>query len=261
MFFTASKIFWAMAQPVSLVFLLIVLALVLMRLRRPRLGTSFGVLAAVILGLCCFTTVGSLMIQPLENRFARPGEMPAEVGTIVLLGGSTSGQVSQARQVVEANAAGDRLLEVLRLARLYPQAKIIASGGSGQLITQGESEAETARRLFEGMGIDMGRVVLEGQSRNTAENAALSRTLVGDGAMLLVTSGSHMPRSMGLFRKEGLDPIAWPVDYRSTGSEGSGVDFSDPLDNLQTVTTAVREWIGLAAYYATGQIDTLFPAP
>ena len=81
------------------------------------------------------------------------------------------------------------------------------------------------------------------------------------GTVLLVTSAFHMPRSVGLFRKQGLDVVPWPVDYRSTGTEGVGIDIDNPPDNILTTGTALREWVGLIAYRLTGQIDDLFPGP
>ncbi len=114
-----------------------------------------------------------------------------------------------------------------------------------------------------GLGLDETRLVLEGESRNTAENAEFTRDLLGQGSgkIILVTSAFHMPRSVGLFRAAGVDVVPWPTDYRSSGSQGFGVEFTDPDQNFDTASTAIREWIGLAVYRLTGQIDSLFPGP
>jgi uncharacterized SAM-binding protein YcdF (DUF218 family) len=106
--------------------------------------------------------------------------------------------------------------------------------------------------------------VLEGQSRSTAENAELTRSVLpggGAGRFLLVTSAFHMPRSMAFFRRAGVDVVAWPADFRSTGAEPFRLDPTNPPENLLTTTTALREWIALLIYSSTGQIDSLFPAP
>ena len=71
-----------------------------------------------------------------------------------------------------------------------------------------------------------------------------------------------MPRAMGVFEKAGFHPIAYPVSFYTTGRGFD--DFRpnlDPLGNLKTFTLAVHEWIGLAAYWASGRIDRLFPGP
>lgn len=263
MFFVLSKIFWAVAQPVSLVFILIIVGMTLAWFGRKRLGLVATAIGAIILGLCCFTTLGALAISPLENRFGRPAEMPEGISAIVLLGGGINGKVSTNRQVSELNESGDRLIEAYRLAQLYPEARIVATGGSGQLVSDSEPEATTMERFFTALGVSGERLVLEGASRNTAENATLTAEALGgtDARIILVTSAFHMPRSMALFRRAVFDPIAWPTDYRAAGSEGFSLDLSDPVDNLKTATTAMREWVGLIAYRFTGQTDAILPSP
>jgi hypothetical protein len=136
-------------------------------------------------------------------------------------------------------------------------------GGMAVLMDGGEPEAETAQRFFLGLGIPQDRLVLENRARNTEENAEFSKSLLAgiEGPKLLVTSAFHMPRSMGLFRKAGIEVLPWPTDYRSSGVEGFGVDVTNPVDNLMTTTTAIREWVGLAVYHWTGKIDEMFPGP
>jgi len=262
MFFVVSKVFWALAQPVSLIFLLLLIGWLLTLAGRRRLGLASGALGLLLLAVSSFTTLGALMIGPLEDRFARPQTMPPVVNTIVMLGGATSGRVSTARQVAELSEAGDRLTETLRLAMHYPEARIVLSGGSGLLVADGEPEAETAARFFEGLGIARERLVLESMSRNTDENAELTKAMLGDapGVVALVTSAFHMPRSVGLFRKVGVEVLPWPTDYRSAGDEAIGLDIVNPALNLTTVGVAMKEWIGLAVYHWTGRIDALFPA-
>lgn len=262
MFFMVSKVFWVLVQPVSLTFLLCLFGWVLVAFGRRRLGLLAGALALLILGVSAFTTAGVMAIRPLEERFARPATMPRDVSTIIMLGGATSGRVSTRRQVAELTEAGDRLTETLRLAQLYPQARIVLSGGSGLMVDDGESEALTARRFFIGLGVEPSRLVLEGESRNTDENAENTLAMLGEvtGNVMLVTSAFHMPRSVGIFRTSGLEVIAWPTDYRSTGAESFGLDVVNPAVNVVTTSVAMKEWIGLVVYHWTGRIDEFFPA-
>ena len=96
------------------------------------------------------------------------------------------------------------------------------------------------------------------------ENAEFSKALVAPKAgerWLLVTSAFHMPRSVGLFRKAGFAVEPYPVDWRA-GGRGDLVAISPiAVDGLERTDIAVREWIGLIAYWATGKIDELFPGP
>jgi uncharacterized SAM-binding protein YcdF (DUF218 family) len=105
---------------------------------------------------------------------------------------------------------------------------------------------------------------MERRSRNTVENAQFSKALVApkDGERwLLVTSAFHMPRSVGLFRKAGFAVEPYPVDWR-VGGRGDLLSFTNiAADGLGRTDLGVREWVGLIAYWATGKIDDLFPAP
>ena len=262
MFFVISKVFWALAQPISLTFLLLLLGWLLTLLRRRRFGLTIGALGLLVFFASAFTTLGFLLLAPLEDRFTRPAVPPASVDTIIMLGGATSGRVSAQRQVAELTEAGDRLTETLWLAMRYPDAQIVLSGGSGLLITDGEPEAETAARFFEAHGIDRARLVLESASRNTDENAELTKAMLGDeaGTVVLVTSAFHMPRSVGLFRQVGIDVIAWPTDYRTAGDEGLNIALVNPVLNIDTTGVALKEWIGLAVYSWTGRTEEFLPA-
>ena len=119
------------------------------------------------------------------------------------------------------------------------------------------------RRFFINFGVGEDRLVLEGASRNTAENASFTRDVLGEGEgnLVLVTSAFHMPRSVGIFRQQGIEVVPWPTDYRSAGNQGFGIDIANLNQNLETATVAMREWIGLLAYHWTGRSTELVPAP
>lgn len=264
MFYVVSKIFWALANPLSLSVLLLITALTagLLGWRRSAGAATFAATAILLLG--GWTTAGALLLHPLEDRFRRPDRLPETVAGIVVLGGGFEGGVNRVRGGYELNRGGDRFVETAVLARRLPDAKILISGGSGALLLKGESDAETAPRLLEALGVDPGRLLLENQSRNTYENAQFSHRLAKPAPgerWLLVTSAFHMPRSMGLFRKAGFDVIAWPTDYRTSGQETPGLTQDNPIDSLHNMVLAVREWIGLVAYRLAGWTGALLPAP
>jgi uncharacterized SAM-binding protein YcdF (DUF218 family) len=261
MFYVISKVFWVVAQPLGLIMALLVLGMLLAVWGRRRLALAANVMATLVLALCAFTSLGFLIIRPLEDRFTRPADMPVTVDAIVVLGGSTQARVSTARQISEFNEAGDRLTEAVLLARRYPEARLVFSGGAG-ILEPGEAEAATAERFFIAMGIEAERLVLEGESRNTDENADLTAAMIGEvrGPVVLITSAFHMPRSVGLFRRVGIEVVPWPTDYRSSGQESFGLDVANPVHNVNTISIAMKEWIGLAVYHWTGKIADLLPA-
>lgn len=264
MFFYLSKAFWFFIQPLNLAIFLLLAGAAFRALRLKRTGGAVAAVAVLLLVLCAWTSLGALMLNPLEERFARPAQMPAHVEGVVVLGGGFEGAINLVRGGYDLNSGGDRFVEAAVLARRFPDARVLVSGGTGTIILEGEGDADTAPRLLVALGVDPSRLLLENHSRNTFENAQFSREMAdpkpGE-TWLLVTSAFHMPRSVGLFRKAGFDVVPWPVDYRTSGAEGIGLFRDNPADSLQTSTMAIREWIGLVAYRAAGRIDQILPGP
>ena len=131
------------------------------------------------------------------------------------------------------------------------------------MISGDTREADYATALFESLGVSRDRLTMERRSRNTQENAEFSTLAAPKSGerWLLVTSAYHMPRSIGLFRKAGFNVEAYPVDWR-VGGRADLVTFSTiALDGLGRTNVAMREWMGLVAYWATGKIDRLLPGP
>jgi len=262
MFFTLSKIFWFFANPINLIGLLLLATVVLLVLRWRRLALVSAGTAMLVFVLSAWTSLGALLLIPLEERFQRPEPMPANVAGIILLGGGFEGRINMVRGGYETGVAGDRAVETAILARRYPDARVLISGGTGTLILEGEGDADSAPRMLEALGVAPERMILENRSRNTHENAVFSRELAdpqpGE-TWLLVTSAFHMPRSIGLFRKAGFEVEPWPSDYRTAGNETLGFMQASELDSLRNMNTALREWVGLVAYRLTGRLDDVLP--
>ena len=262
MFFYLSKVFWLFAQPLNLSIVLLAagLAAGFFGARRPLRWAA--ALAFLILAVSTWTSAGQLMLSPLEERFPRP-PAPERVDGIVVLGGGFEGAINKARGGYELNGGGDRFVEAAVLARRYPDARIVISGGVGELILDGEDDAAAASRLLTALGVAPGRLTLEGKSRNTYENALFTRELVtprpGE-TWLLVTSAAHMPRSVAVFRAAGWTGIVpWPVNYRTGTTWQAWYDAPFP-ERLGQFEWAFREWIGLVAYRLMGRTESLLPA-
>lgn len=183
---------------------------------------------------------------------------------IIVLGGAIDAENSQARGSLEMDSSAERVVTMLQLARRFPAACIVFSGGSSNLIEEPVSEAPIAGDLLEDFGTPRSRIVLESESRTTAENATFTRNLVSPKPgerWLLVTSAFHMPRSIGAFRKAGFDVEAYPVDWRTRGWVDGLAPFATLAAGLARTDVAVHEWIGLITYWVTGRSSELFPGP
>jgi uncharacterized SAM-binding protein YcdF (DUF218 family) len=262
MFFIVSKLFWFIASPLH--FLLIALGAGLVFSARRAFGRPLAIAAATGLALMAFSPLDALLMRPLEDRFPTQSPIMTPPRGIIVLGGALSERISRTRDQVAVNEAAERMTAAATLARLYPNALLVFSGGSGAFIDDSDKEATAAHRLWSELGVPESQMIFEDASRNTYENALFTQNLVHprpDEKWLLVTSAFHMPRSIGIFRALGMHPLAFPVDYRTEGASG---DFLPPADGAQAihnVETALREWVGLVAYRLTGKTDALFPAP
>ena len=264
MFFVLSKVLGFFAIPSNLVISIGLAGLVLLPTRFARAGRRLAVGSLVVLAILGLSPIGNALIIPLEQRFAPWDARRGAPDGIVVLGGMIVPFVSSARHDVALNESAERLTAVAALARRYPDARIIFSGGSGALLFDEGNEAEFAAQLLESLGVPRGRLLLEDRSRNTVENALYSKEIAQPKAgerWLLVTSAFHMPRSIGVFRQVGFPVEAFPVDWRTRGREDMLRPFATVGDGLRRTDTAVREWVGLAIYWLTGRSAELFPAP
>lgn len=263
MFHYASAIVWGLIQPVNLSCVLVGLSVLLALVRWRRLSVAAGLLGFLVLAVSAWTTAGALLLQPLEARFSRPAAMPEQVDGIIALGGGFEGSINLARGGYELSSSGDRFVETAVLARRFPDARVLVSGGAGSVFMAGEGDAATAPRLLRSLGIDPDRLILENKSRDTFENARYSKEMAvpkpGE-TWLLVTSAFHMPRAVAVFRAAGFPVVPWPVDYRTTGTEGVGLAEDNVIDSLEAMTVGLREWIALAAYRMTGRTAALLPS-
>lgn len=262
LFFWASKLIWALISPDSLLLILLLAAyaLILFGLRRAgRLLLGLCVLMTLI--IACFP-VGEWLYAPLESRFA-PRELPAQVDGILVLGGYVEPSRSAAWQQVQMNNAAERWEMFTSLARHYPQAKLLVTGGSGTLLGQHMKETDSIPALMQQAGLGTRDVLLETESRNTWENARMSKALLAPRPQeqwLLVTSAAHMPRSIGVFCALQWQVTPVPVDFRSTRGALWRLELRF-AEHLLDLREASHEWVGLLAYYLTGKTSQLLPGP
>lgn len=265
MFFYLSKIGFFFIQPSNALMALTVLGLLVsLRPRFLRIGRISAWFGALGLLICGFSPAANFLILPLEDRFSAPDQLGSYDG-VIILGGSVDTVVTGGRGSLTLTQSGERLTVAASLARELPDAKIIHTGGQGVVISGQVTESDGAGLLFSDFGISDDRIVLEDKSRNTWENAVLTKELVNPQpgqTWLLVTSAFHMPRSMGVFEAAGWTGITpYPVDYRTRGSVDRGLWFSAASKGLRRFDVAFREWVGLAVYWMTGRSSALFPGP
>ena len=263
MFFYLAKILGFFALPSNLLISLALVGVVLMGTKLALAGRRLVVVCLLLLAMIGLLPVGTALELLLEERFPPWDAARGAPSGIVVLGGGIEAELSAASGRPVFGLSGERIAATAELARRYPTAQIVFTGGSNNLIFRDAIEADHALPAFENLGVTRQRIVLERRARNTAENAAFTAALVKPQPgqrWLLVTSAAHMPRAIGTFRRAGFQVEAYPVDWRAGGRQGL-MSFSPFVRGLRRADIAIHEWAGLVVYWITGRTSALFPGP
>jgi uncharacterized SAM-binding protein YcdF (DUF218 family) len=202
--------------------------------------------------------VSSLLLRPLEYRYPpwpAAGVVGAgmKVDAVVVLGsGVRQGAPDESGRSALDEVGLVRLVEGFTLSQQLG-VPIIVSGGSTWREGGGETEADTAARVLERLGAPASRVIREGKSRTTWENAReVSRIAADRGfrTLALVTSAWHMPRAMMAFRRAGVQTIPAPTGFLTEGRALLARDFLPGFPSLQDSALALREYLGILDYSA-----------
>jgi uncharacterized SAM-binding protein YcdF (DUF218 family) len=263
MFFILSKTVSFIAVPSNLLVMIGLAGIALLLTRFVRAGRQLLVASVILIAAIGVLPVGNALILPLEERFPPWHPKQGTPAGIIVIGGVINPERSQARGHTSLDDSAERVTVAVELARQYPIARIVFSGGNADLFS-GPSEADFAGRFFESLGVPRNRITVETQSRNTAENAVFTKRLIApkpDERWLLVTSAIHMPRAIGAFRQAGFPVEAYPVNYQTDGWQDLWKFSGALMGGINKTDKAVHEWLGLLAYWATRRIPVLFPGP
>ena len=261
LFFFISKLIWLLVSPDSLLLALIILGLVLLYIGKKKLTKLILSTASSLLIIIAFFPVGEWLLYPLESRFQTNPNLPDKVDGIIVLSGAENAELSHIWNQVELNTAVERDLSFIALASKYPNAKLIFTGGTGSITKQEYKGADVAKQLFEQLNFDTTKIIFERKSRNTYENVIYSKDLVKpekNKNWILITTGWHMPRSVGIFCKAEWLVIPYPVDHQTNKDNLFRIDFNLST-NLDTLKMGIKEWLGLFAYYLSGKTTSIFP--
>jgi uncharacterized SAM-binding protein YcdF (DUF218 family) len=261
--FVLKKLLTQCFYPLSLGLAILILGLFcLWATRRQRLGKGLVTLGTGLLLLLSSSFFSPGLLTPLESRYpallhpetisweGHQGEVSPR--WIVVLGGGhvTDPRLPANSQIIPA--ALGRLVEGVRLYRAIPGSRLLLSGGGG---FDPVPEAEVMAQIAVLLGVKPDDMVLEPYSQDTADEAEIIANMIGREKIILVTSAFHMPRSMALFKKRGLQPIPAPTDYLVRKAQGPQIlRFFPSPGNLELMATAVHEYLGLAWAYLRGAI-------
>lgn len=252
------KIVAGLLFPAPVICELLVLGLALLWFtRQQKAGKILVTIAVGLLLLLGNAWISARLLSTLEQRY-HPLTLSSLAGAqgksenatyIVVLG---SGYSPDPRIDLDSRISEDgmvRLVEGVRLCRkLATGCKLILSGGP-------PAQAETMGKIARSLGIPQQEIILEEHSRDTEQEALFIKPTVGSTPFLLVTSASHMPRAMDLFRNQGMNPTPVPTNYLATQGGAIVPDKIYPsIYGLYEAERTVYEYLGMAWERLRGQI-------
>lgn len=236
-----------------LVLLAIGFSFSLMRFRRlARVVLAGGIVSFYLVSI---NPTADVLLRSLESRHQplSPEQLP-RVGTLVVLGGGASATTGMPVSSRLSQASTRRVLEALRLYHLMDQPRIVASGGSGNPFVE-VSEAGLMRELLLNLGIPDKRIMIEGKSRNTMENAKEIQRLRIERPLILITSAAHMSRALGVFRALGMKPLPAPCDFHAGTSINNPLRFLPSAGALAASAGAIYAHLGTWWYKLAGKLQ------
>jgi uncharacterized SAM-binding protein YcdF (DUF218 family) len=265
MFLYLSKLLPLFIYPLGLACVLLTGSLLLLW-KRPRIAAVCMVLALTVLLVGGNGWVATQVVKSLEWQNLPTGLPRAEA--IVVLGGATRPQVSP-RPWIDLQEESDRILHGAQLYRQGKAPLVILSGGRIDWQESPDriagSEAADMAALMQTMGVPGAAILQDSTSLNTRENAVNVKKIMderGIHQILLVTSAMHMPRSLRIFQKLGINPIPAPTDFLVSADEAKSeqsiasalLDSIPDAENLRRLTRALKEYVGLLIYSLRGWI-------
>jgi len=265
-FFILSKVVQFCIEPLNWVLVWVLLALLFIALRKPQLSRRFLIIAVFNLVLVGYLPISGALLKGLEDRAPRISAnqlTTSELGGVIILGGAIEGgEIAIDRGEVSIYSSAERVTKAFEFIRKHPELHLIFSGYSGRVNPKGMSEAEAFKKLVQEQGLDASHVHYENQSRNTYENVLYLKPMMDEFGIkneaglskpwLVITSASHMYRSLKIFEKQGIAVLSLPVDYQ-TANRLQWTAF-DLVDGAQNWNKALHELVGLLAYWITGKI-------
>lgn len=237
------KLVIALISPLGTALTLGVFALVLSAMRWRRAGWVTATSAVLWLATWSLPVVSHGLRGALEAGFPplAPGALPNAEAIVVLGGGIRPPGVTG--DVPDLSGAADRVWFAARLFHAGKAPVMVLSGGSNPKVSA-TSEAHAMRGFAVDLGIPVGAMLLEEQSRNTRENARFTAELLRPPAhILLVTSALHMHRAKALFESRGFTVTPAPTDHEAR-IRFSAVDWLPDTEALDGSARAIKELVG-----------------
>ena len=229
--------------------------------RRKKLRRVCFCAAFAILMICGNGWIVGGLTRNLEWRYPLPAPAPNGDAILVLSGGLLD--KTPPRPMIEVDGEGNR---VIYAALLYKQKKapfVICTGGVATGGVAARPAADVMMQFLVMLGVPAADIVLEGGSSNTHEHAQNLPGIFQERKVrrvLLVTSAMHMPRALGVFRRQfpGMEFTPAPADFHATEPQAKTPlyrecgNFIPTPGHLLAFSDVMHEYLGIAYYQLRG---------
>jgi len=254
--FVFSKILSHVLLPPGCLLIAFIVGILLFDAKKRKAAMIVVSLATTAFFLLSIQPFSNLILRPLEDAYAPLPPIEtlnpagyAQYGLIVVLGGGSIARSPEAGSMAVLVDSGLKraeyalaLAKKLGLPLLYSAGIVYEQEGA-------EPESEAARRFWLSLGIKDSMILVENASRNTYENAELTRKMASGRKIFLVTSAYHMPRSVQSFKKKGIDFLPAPTDYKAARVPNVWAEYFPSIGAFKNSYFALHEYLGMA-YYA-----------
>ncbi len=245
--FFFKKIVGSFLQPIPFCLSLLVLGLAfIIFTRKKKIGKVLVCAGTLVLAFFSYGGVSDLFIRPLEQKYPPVTNFQSlkDVKWVVVLSGGSTVDPALPLSTYLSEASLIRLSEGIRIHNRLPETKLIMTGRSGfeGITPVAEVMANTAREW----GVKPDDIIIEAEATDTKDHPIYVKKIVGSDGFILVTSATHMPRAMALFKKHEMYPIPAPTDYLVMEKEGiSPGDFFPNAGSLEKAGQALHEYLGI----------------
>jgi uncharacterized SAM-binding protein YcdF (DUF218 family) len=231
---------------------------------RQRLGKALLFLTLVTYYLLSIEPVAYLLAKTLETKvdISKLELKTEKIEAIIVLGAGISKRSGDPPNHKLTGTSWKRLSHGIELYKEYKgEIPMLYSGGSGDPFDTTSVEALLAKDYAMAMSIPEENFWIESSSRNTYENGVeiiriLDKHFPGTEKhrIILVTSAFHMPRSIRVMKKAGLDSIPSPPDSVTGVLELDPLSFFPSVSSFSRSSRSIHEWMGIGGYWLLGRI-------
>ncbi len=226
-------------EPYGMIFSLFVLGLYFLFIKKESLAKLFLSSSFTALFLFAYPPFSNFLIKNLEMQYPKYN-YTHDIKYIHVLGSGHNTDAAQPLSSQIGDASIKRVLEGVIIHKQIDGSKLIFTGYAGNTDTP---TAVMNTKLALALDIKKENLIINPDPKDTKEEAIFTKTIVGDKKFVLVTSATHMPRSMMLFKSLGLNPIPAPTNFYKNDKKDL---FQAPnIHSLRNSQIAMHEYIGI----------------